>query len=279
MNIGEMHIAFSIGVDKIDSKQVPPFEDEEIDLLLNQGQDRFVKQRYQGNNAYRTSFEQTQKRIDDLRTIVVREYGLVGLFAGEANVYDFTVPRDYDYLTNLRLYVGRAKCGKKFSDTDSSTGKVREHIITNHRSLLADFLVLQNGISGLQGVGLNDVDIEFEWVRGTQTQHDDLGQLLSDPFNKPEFNDPLYLFEGEKILFYANKDFAISLVEITYIRKLKRLTSFPQEIIDDPVKFTDICELPAHVHQEIINISVQLTLENIESPRWQTQKIENTTME
>lgn len=297
MDIVEMHRAFKIGIDKIDSQQVPPFENEEIDLLLNQGQDRFVKQRYGGNNVYKTGFEQTQKRIDDLRTIVVRQDGSVKPFVNEDNVYEFSVPRDYNYLINLRICTTKASCGKDFINTSLYIGSYRDRSIViskthidpigtgPHFHPIEVFVpsdILLNNIGKIVGgkkkmyniifVGqLEEIkDIDFEWVMGTQVQHDDLSQLLNDPFNKPQPGDPLYLFEGEQILFYASKEFVVNWVEITYLRELKRLTSFPQDIIDNPVKFTDICELPVHVHQEAVNSTIDLVLEGIESPRHQS---------
>ena len=61
-----MHIEFKLGLDKTDSLNYPNFEPEEIDLWLNRAQDRFVKTRYVHNNKTET-FEETQKRTDDLR--------------------------------------------------------------------------------------------------------------------------------------------------------------------------------------------------------------------
>lgn len=70
MTINEMHLQFKFGLDKLDALNYPNFLPEEIDLLLNQAQDRIVKQRYGLNNVKRTSFEETQKRTEDLKNIV-----------------------------------------------------------------------------------------------------------------------------------------------------------------------------------------------------------------
>lgn len=69
MTVQALHQAFRFGMDKLDSLNYPNFLDEEIDLLLNQAQDRFVKQRYSKNNVKRESFEETQKRTEDLKNI------------------------------------------------------------------------------------------------------------------------------------------------------------------------------------------------------------------
>ena len=65
-----MHISFKQGLDKFDSKNYPNIEPEEIDLLLNQAQDAFVKQRYGHGNSKKESFEETQKRTEDLKALI-----------------------------------------------------------------------------------------------------------------------------------------------------------------------------------------------------------------
>ena len=72
MTAAEFHTNFKFRMDKLDSLNYPGFESTEIDMLLNQAQERFVKQRYGINNNKRQSFEETQKRTDDLRNIVKR---------------------------------------------------------------------------------------------------------------------------------------------------------------------------------------------------------------
>jgi hypothetical protein len=69
MTAQQFHDNFRFGMDKLDSLNYPNFLDVEIDLLLNQAQDRFVKQRYSRNNVKRESFEETQKRTEDLKNI------------------------------------------------------------------------------------------------------------------------------------------------------------------------------------------------------------------
>jgi hypothetical protein len=70
MTIAEAHLSFKFGLDKIDSLNYPNMLPEEIDLLLNQGYKRWVKQRYGYTNPKRESFEETQKRTEDLKNVV-----------------------------------------------------------------------------------------------------------------------------------------------------------------------------------------------------------------
>ena len=73
MNVNQMHIAIQQGVDKINSLQADMLLPEEIDIELNKSMSRFLNTKYGKNNKYGQGFENSQKRIDDLRTLV-KEY-------------------------------------------------------------------------------------------------------------------------------------------------------------------------------------------------------------
>lgn len=72
MTATEMVTAFKFGLDKFDSLNYPNFLPAEIDLLLNQAQDAIIKQRYGVTNIKKQSFEETQKRTEDIKNVVVR---------------------------------------------------------------------------------------------------------------------------------------------------------------------------------------------------------------
>jgi len=103
MNVQEMHLAIQQGVDKINSLQADLLLSEEIDIELNKSMIRFINTKYGKNNKYRKGFEESQKRIDDLRSLV-REYrGLVTFketLGTKFFIDSFTLPSDYLYLVN-----------------------------------------------------------------------------------------------------------------------------------------------------------------------------------
>ena len=71
MNIQEMHLAVRMGVDKINSMYLDNLLPEEIDLMLNRAQSAFIKQRLNPlGTRYGKGYDQNQKRIDDVRTLV-----------------------------------------------------------------------------------------------------------------------------------------------------------------------------------------------------------------
>jgi hypothetical protein len=112
MNVTEMHIAVQQGVDKINSLQADSLLSEEIDLELNKNVFRFINTKYGRNNTYRKGFEESQKRIDDLRTLV-REYESSVSFKERLQtkifVDTFRLPADYMYLVNQvsRVYINK----------------------------------------------------------------------------------------------------------------------------------------------------------------------------
>jgi hypothetical protein len=72
MTVLQMHTAFRLHLDKSTSLVGnPDFLPEEIDFWINEAQDRFIKQRMFGNNYKQLAFEHDQKRMDDLRDLLI----------------------------------------------------------------------------------------------------------------------------------------------------------------------------------------------------------------
>lgn len=103
MNITEMHLAIQQGVDKINSLQADMLLSEEIDIELNKSQSRFINTKYGKNNKYQKGFEESQKRIDDLRSLV-REFSAPVTYKEQLStrhwIDTFRLPSDYLYLVN-----------------------------------------------------------------------------------------------------------------------------------------------------------------------------------
>tara|TARA_R100001440_G_scaffold7949_3_gene15388 strand:+ start:1801 stop:2979 length:1179 start_codon:yes stop_codon:yes gene_type:complete len=107
MTISEMHIAVNQGVDKIHSFQADVLLAEEIDHELNKNIMRFINQRFNKlGNKYMQGFEQSQKRIDDLRTLLtekeINPTYKESLLGGNTFVDTVTLPED-DYLYLVKL--------------------------------------------------------------------------------------------------------------------------------------------------------------------------------
>lgn len=107
MTAEEMHISVNLGVQKIASFQVDNLLPQEIDHELNVAMDKFIKLRYSPfGNKYRDGFEQSQKRIDDLRNLVV-DYKSQAFNAGTTvnNYVIDRVPLPIDYMFLVSVFI------------------------------------------------------------------------------------------------------------------------------------------------------------------------------
>lgn len=106
MTSAEMVTEFKFRLDKADSLNYPNFDNTEIDLLLNQAAERFIKQRYGTTNAKGSSFEETQKRTEDLKNVVVNAIITPAANAIDnidANAQFVTLPSDHWFIVEERV--------------------------------------------------------------------------------------------------------------------------------------------------------------------------------
>lgn len=121
--IQEMHLQIDLGVNKLNSNLYDIILPQEKDYFLNMAQERFIKQRYSSkSNSKREGFEMSQKRIDDLRSLLVPNYydKTYKLTTGDfdlATKSKFYFPEDYMLLTSSRSKVTYNPCGKIVSNT------------------------------------------------------------------------------------------------------------------------------------------------------------------
>lgn len=111
-----MTVAFKQGLDKFDSLNYPDFEIDQIEFLLNQAQDVFVKQRYGSTNVKRESFEQTQKRTEDLKNIVVNQI-ITPLANASDNINTYsrfvTLPTDHWFIIQELTDISYLNCNNQ----------------------------------------------------------------------------------------------------------------------------------------------------------------------
>ena len=237
MDINEMHLAVQQGVDKINSFQADTLLPEEIDLELNKAIGKFVNLKYGKNNIYNKGFEESQKRIDDLR-ILVKDVSLKFKYL-EQSVNDTHVyysdgfPSDYRFmLKGLGNVQYNTKC---------------KGLSSKEQELDIDIL---DPIS-------RKVAIKF-------VQQDDILTLLSDPFNTTSKDKPLITIEDKKLMVFTNDIFIIESVKLTYIKNPSIVS----------LSLNESCELALHTHQEIVDMAISSILEGIGDPRYKTQQIE-----
>lgn len=103
-----LHRNFKMELDKSEVSSYPSFLPTEIDYFLNLAVNLFIKTRYSGFNAHRTSLEQTQKRIDDLR-LLTKKSELTQAFSdtyGDNTMNHFLYPEDYMFAVGDSVQIG-----------------------------------------------------------------------------------------------------------------------------------------------------------------------------
>ena len=189
MNVQQMHLAIQQGVDKINSLQADVLLPQEIDIELNKSLVKFINTRYGQNNTYRKGFEESQKRIDDLRSLV-KEFEGSTTFKGQLNnntwVDTFAFPADYMYLVSQQSkVVTRNNCKPlNFNVTSVNSEEVKPYFtiglsdfVCNNSTEIADSIVLYEDINNLT---LNTLTL---WSNPTILPFlfpQDIGQLITD---------------------------------------------------------------------------------------------------
>lgn len=223
MTVSEMHQAIRLNLDKSTSfVGAVDFLSEELDFWLNEGQDRFVKQRLFGNNYRQEKFDATQKRIDDLRSLIIQS---AKISLSQSNL-----------ATNVK------ECSLPISDATSPY-----------------LFYINSSVYDVSDNALQTADvISFELI----------SRYLKDTVNNPYIRRPLVVFyrnSVDKIAFVHGDEFTPTKCDITYIKKPKKLVSGTPGTYE-----TNTSELPEHTHREIVTITSEMLIENIESQRVQT---------
>lgn len=214
---------------------------------LNQAVVKFVKTRYSGTNAKTTSFEQDQKRIDDLRTLVTRktfttkDKSVTSLYS--KNEYSIELPGNYVFLVGTRVGI-----------------LPRTDVYNKHLSCWnVD----------------NDGNAIMRYVDPIEVTHDTLDRELENSLSEHHVHycsaKPLKLSRGNRIMFYTDDHYRVDEVQLEYIRTPRAIT------LVQP--FVNYLELPEHTHQEIVKLAVQMYLESTTDQRYTSYSNEVNTME
>ena len=264
-----MHITFKLLLDKADTDNYPDIESEEIDLILNLAQARFVKQRYGITNNKLSTLESTQKRTDDLRELIKNGELTVPTtqsLSNKPNGFFVSLPVDYWFLINEEVRLKAPGC----NPITIASGDLKDqtaYIVTSGTITFNNVVytkgqvfVTNVGITTYSGTGtFREAETKRTGVR--PLTHDDYNRAVIDPFNKPWKNQVLRLMLDNSIELLTDGSFELETYYLRYIKKP----------IDMQISTTTNCELAEHTHQEIVEMAVSITLETIESQRYQTQ--------
>jgi hypothetical protein len=243
MTVKEMHREVKISLDKVDSASLPEISPSELDFYLNEAIHRFVKTRYGRNNIYKRGYEEIQKRTEDLKAIVKTRYVALSvheLYSNAGlNVYKANLSTISDVVNNVRVL-----------DTES------KYMFFSK----AKVLITSNGCS--------------KWVKCELSQQDDFTAIAADPFNKALVYKPIVFFEDGNILIQSVEGCVVTDFLLTFIKIPTKVYlgtyPLPNVIFTGPVPEI-ACDLSEHTHKEIVQLAVTIILENIGSPRVQSQ--------
>lgn len=229
MTIQEMHYDYDVKIDKVASSGKANFTLAEKDWLLNRAVEMFIKQRYGINNPHKTGFEGTQKRVDDLKSLVIKyplQPSLTPTFL-DGNIYEVRLDQlEYPYWFLIR---GTAEI--VYDDcTQSASLKFIQHDDLNH-ALRDPF-----NKSSREEILFN------------------FGRSSTDPTK-----DSIYLYPGDQV---------IGNIQLEYIKQPAKLNFGGYVYIDGLAYPQQDCDLPEHTHSEIVDLAVQLAAGIIEDPNY-----------
>ena len=121
-----MHTAFAQGLQRVNANAYDYFTSDEIDHWLNRAMERFIKDRaFISGDVKQIGFEGNQKRLDDIRTLVVQDYTDTFPTSTTPEWQQVDFPADYLYLVNLRADIYYSNCKAVTTASDEKVVPVR----------------------------------------------------------------------------------------------------------------------------------------------------------
>lgn len=189
--------------------------------FINEAIDKFYKTRYSGINFKAQGFEQTEKRIDDLRTLIKnKKYTANSINKGDRNSYSVELPEDYVLLLGDTAGIQPSNLNECWE-----TNERGEYIIKYTDTLESTIETLDRQL----GNSLSEHKLKYCQAR------------------------PLKLIQDNNVILYTDGNYKISEYEITYLAK-------PSKINSSNITNTEYTDLPEHTHMEIVKMAIQIYL-------------------
>ena len=267
----ELQAAFELEINKIDSNLEKP-KSVDIEYWLNQGLERFYKTRYSGLNYKNLGFEQDQKRIDDLRTLIrtkVFELDEESWYLNQENSARFTlspgffinlesVPRDKVYTAANNVFYVRIPHKYVFllGDSTAIVPTKEPHTICAKRDENGEIIPI---VDDVIETTIETVDSQF---RNSLSEH-------NMKYSKAR---PLRVMYDNAVVLITDGNYKVHSYQLIYLRK-------PNDIDIHNNPYEEYTDMPEHTHLEIVKLAVQMYLENQKDNRYNTYQNEVTQME
>lgn len=235
----QLQEALEVEVNKLDDNLTKPTT-LISEYFLNTALDKFWKTRYSENNFKRESFEQTQKRIDDLRTLVT-SYLYEETTKVSNDLYTVELPEDYIILLGDTAGIAPADgltlpCWQK-----DENGK---YIVKSTDTIEGTI----DTIDRIKENSLSEYHLHYAKAR------------------------PIRLIAGNSIKLYTDGKYKVATYNLQYLRK-------PNKIDLHTNPFAQYTDMPEHTHLEIVKLAAQMYIENQANPRYNTYTNETISME
>lgn len=189
--------------------------------FINEAIDKFYKTRYSGVNFKAQGFEQTQKRIDDLRTLIKnKKYTANSINKSDRNSYSVELPEDYVLLLGDTAGIQPSNLNECWE-----TNERGEYIIKYTDTLESTIETLDRQL----GNSLSEHKLKYCQAR------------------------PLKLIQDNNVILYTDGNYKISEYQITYLAK-------PSKIDSSNITNLEYTDLPEHTHMEIVKMAIQIYL-------------------
>lgn len=225
----QLQEAFEIEINKLDDGLTKP-KSSDTEYFLNVALDKYWKTRYSQNNYKMEGFEQTQKRVDDLRTLV-KEVTYTNEISKITNaLYTVELPNDYIILLGDTAGIAPA---------DGYTDPCWE--------------LDEDG---------NPIIHYSDTIEGQMETIDRIKEnSLSEYRLKYTKAKPIRLVMDDKVYLHTDGKYKVAVYTMQYLRKPKYIN-----IHVDP--FGEYTDMPEHTQIEIVKLAAQLYLQNQADPRY-----------
>ena len=112
MNIKEMQYDIKFKLNKVDSEQYRNLRIPELDWVINEAYEIFVKSIAEPRTSNYLGFETSQRTIDDIRTIVINDKSLIHIKI-DNKTYSATLPQDYMFFFFFYDVISKKGCSDR----------------------------------------------------------------------------------------------------------------------------------------------------------------------
>lgn len=230
MDVKSLHYSFKLAMDRVDTASSTDFNSAEIDWLLNQAQLIFIKQRFNADsNSKKRGFESSQKRIDDISTLLVKYPDQDAITPINLDgIYE--VPLKQPYLSYDYLFLASARATVSINNCDSE--------------VYLKFAQSDDLGSVLQDP-FNRASLEFIPYNIGKSTAGDSSSMYIYPFT-----------------------YTVKNVKVEYIKYPSRVSLGTYTYIDGVAYPPQTLQTPEHTHEEIVDIACQIAALAIENPEY-----------